>query len=254
MQYNQRPGSNQSGTSPSGNQQSSTRNQKGNFWDRLTNIIKKFFKIIRKLLLLLSDILQECLQTFVFVFAIAIKFFSSPSTPCILSIVVFGIVITITTVQWYALGLWFGKLFALSSIGGHSMGVVGLFFGVCVNSFQLSSELWKISRQFAEYYSKHNVDPNKEPAADASVKQRLVDWLNHDHKNLKSARRVSYIVETALMLTYTLVGNLNIYGLVLGVMSLVAPEQSLKFVASTISLLGGISGEETTEPEQKNKV
>ncbi|RUT02726.1 hypothetical protein DSM106972_056460 [Dulcicalothrix desertica PCC 7102] len=245
MQQNYKPGSNSSSDT--------AKKTKKTFWDGVTAIVKKIFRILRKLLTLLSEILHECLHTAVFLFSIAIKFISSPSTPCLLSIIIFGVVLIVTTGQWYALGLWFGRLFGLSSIGGYSAGFIGLFFGVCVNAFQLSSEMWKISRQFAEYYSKNNVNPNLETDADVSVKQRLTQWLSHDHKNLKAARRISYIVETTLMITYTLLGNFNPFGLILGVLSLFAPEFALKFVASTISLLGNIEGD-SEEPEQKYKL
>jgi hypothetical protein len=221
-------------------------------WDGIIGFVKKFFNIIRKLLVVLSEILHEALQTFVFLASIAIKFISSPSTPCLLSIVIFGIVVLVTAGQWYALGIWFGKLFGLTNLSGYSIGACGMFFGVCVNAFQLSSEMWKISRQFAEYYSKNGVDPSKETDADANVKQRLSNWLSYDHKNLKGARRVSYLLETGFMIAYTLLGNMNLFGLALGVISLVAPEAALKFVSSTISLLGGVSGDDSA-PEQRYK-
>ena len=53
------------------------------------------------------------------------------------------------------------------------------------------------------------------------------------------------------MISYTLIANMNFWGLMLGVLSLFAPEASIKLVSSTISLLGGASEHETEKvPDQ----
>jgi hypothetical protein len=158
----------------------------------------------------------------------------------------------ITTAQWWSLGVWLGELFGLAKIGSFSAGACGMFLGLALNSFQLSSEMWKISRQFAEFYSKKSVDTNLNTPQDMSVKARLQNWLSYDHKNLKGARNVSYILETGLMITFTLLGNLNLYGLVLGAISLLAPEIALKFVSSTVSLLGGVNDDDDSQPHKYN--
>ena len=221
-----------------------------------TMIIKRIFKWFRQLLSVLYEVLQEVLNTTVHLFSIALKFISSPSTPCLLSISIFGIVMVVTTAQWWGVGLWLGKLFGLGgSIGILSMsaGAAGMFLGLCLNIFQLSSEMWKISRQFAEYYAAKDIKvemDSEDSEADKNVKNRLNNWLSHDHSTLKRFRSTTYILETGLMISYTLLANMNFWGLVLGGVSLIAPELTIKLVSATISLLGGAS-EHSSETEQE---
>ena len=211
-------------------------------------VIKRIFKWIRQLLSVLYEILQEVLNTTVYLFSIGLKFISAPSTPCLLAISVFGVVMIITAGQWWQLGVWLGKLIGIGGIFNSFLsvgtGAAGMFLGLCLNIFQLSSEMWKISRRFAEYYAEKSVNTEKDTSEDKSVKARLGDWLSYDHSNLKKFRKMSYLLETGLMIAYTLLANMNFWGLVLGAIALTAPELTIKFVSSTISLLGGVSSHE----------
>lgn len=211
-------------------------------------VIKRIFKWIRQLLSVLYEILQEVLNTTVYLFSIGLKFISAPSTPCLLAISVFGVVMIITAGQWWQLGVWLGRLIGIGGIFNSFLsvgtGAAGMFLGLCLNIFQLSSEMWKISRRFAEYYAEKSVNTEKDTSEDKSVKARLGDWLSYDHSNLKKFRKMSYLLETGLMIAYTLLANMNFWGLVLGAIALTAPELTIKFVSSTISLLGGVSSHE----------
>ena len=110
--------------------------------------------------------------------------------------------------------------------------------------------MWKISRRFAEYYSDKNVNTELD-STDKQVKSRLNNWLSYDHSNLKAFRKMSYLLETGLMISYTLLANMNFWGLVLGAAALTLPELTIKFVSSTISLLGGVSSHESEAPENE---
>ena len=216
-------------------------------------IIKRIFKWFRQLLSVLYEIMQEVLNTTVYLFSIGLKFISAPSTPCLLAISVFGITMIITAGQWWQLGIWLGRLIGIGGIFNNFLsvgtGAAGMFLGLCLNIFQLSSEMWKISRRFAEYYAEKSVNTDKDTSEDKDVKARLGDWLSYDHSNLKKFRKMSYLVETGLMISYTLLANMNFWGLVLGAAALTLPELTIKFVSSTISLLGGVS-EHESEKEQ----
>lgn len=222
----------------------------------VTMIVKRIFKWVRQLIRILYEILQETLNTAVYLFGVGLKFFAAPSTPCMLAISVFGIVLVITAGQWWALGVWLGKLIGIGGIFNSFLsvgtGAAGMFLGLCLNIFQLSSEMWKISRQFAEYYESKGVDTELD-ATDQQVKSRLNHWLSYDHSNLKKFRKMSYLVETGLMISYTLLANMNFWGLVLGAMALTLPEITIKFVSSTISLLGGVSSHDSEPPEDEYK-
>ena len=218
-------------------------------------VIKRIFKWIRQLLSVLYEILQEVLNTTVYLFSIGLKFISAPSTPCLLAISVFGVVMIITAGQWWQLGVWLGRLIGIGGIFNSFLsvgtGAAGMFLGLCLNIFQLSSEMWKISRRFAEYYAEKSVNTEKDTSEDKSVKARLGDWLSYDHSNLKKFRKMSYLLETGLMIAYTLLANMNFWGLVLGAIALTAPELTIKFVSSTISLLGGVSSHEAEAPQDE---
>ncbi len=241
-------------SSTSTSSKGSTKKGKRTWVQVATMIIKLIFKRFRQLLNILYEILQEVLNTTVYLFSIGLKFIAAPSTPCLLSISVFGVVLIITAGQWWALGVWLGKLIGIGGIFNSFLsvgtGMAGMFLGLCLNIFQLSSEMWKISRQFAEYYADKNVDTELD-ATDQQVKGRLSHWLSYDHSNLKAFRKMSYLLETGLMISYTLLANMNFWGLVLGAMALTLPELTIKFVSSTISLLGGVSSHESETPQNE---
>ncbi|NJM19901.1 MAG: hypothetical protein HC907_14990 [Richelia sp. SM1_7_0] len=253
MAFGKNKGSESTSTSTGNRQQ---KRAKKTWVQVVVMIIKRIFKWLRQLLSVLYEILQEILNTTVYLFSIALKFISSPSTPCLLAISVFGLVMIVTTAQWWGVGVWLGKLLGLGgAFGAFRMGAgaAGMFLGLCLNIFQLSSEMWKISRQFAEYYAAKDIKvdmDSDDSEADKNVKTRLNNWLSHDHSTLKRFRSTTYILETGLMISYTLLANMSFWGLVLGGIALIAPELTIKLVSATISLLGGVSQDSDEEPEQ----
>ncbi len=243
------------GKSSTGNTGSRQARKAKRTWVQLAvMVVKRIFKWMRQLLSVLYEILQEVLNTTVYLFSIGLKFISAPSTPCLLAISVFGVVMIITAGQWWNLGVWLGRLIGIGGIFNSFLslgtGAAGMFLGLCLNIFQLSSEMWKISRRFAEYYADKNVDTELD-STDQQVKGRLSNWLSYDHSNLKKFRKMSYLLETSLMISYTLLANMNFWGLVLGAMALTLPELTIKFVSSTISLLGGVSEHQTEAPQSE---
>ncbi|MEO0839065.1 MAG: hypothetical protein AAFS12_00155 [Cyanobacteria bacterium J06632_19] len=231
-----------------------SKNAKPNWLQQVVRFIRIGFTKLRQALTVLLEIALEILNTAVYLFSIALKFISAPSTPCLLAIAVFGFVLTATTAQWWSMGLWWGRLLGIRSFSYlwfQGLGGLGAFVGLCFNIFQLAPEMWRISRRFAQYYADREVDVNYESDEDQSVKNRLNNWLSEDHSTLKKYRKASFILEAILMIVYTLLGNLSFWGLVLGTASLIAPEQSIKLVSSTISLLGDASTHSSEQPPEQ---
>lgn len=223
--------------------------QKPSWVTKIILFLRKLFHIIRQVLKIISEILIEILHTGVFLASLAFRFISSPSVPCILAIAIFIVVMLLSGGQWARVGLWVASLFGLNTLVGKGIVVAcGMFAGLCLNVFQMSSEMWRISRKFANYYEKQKIDVNLDEK-DETVKQRLDKWLSYDHKNLKTMRQISYVVETGLVICTALFYNPSFFGLLLGAASLILPELSLKWVTSTISLLGGATNQEPQEKE-----
>jgi hypothetical protein len=222
----------------------------------LINLIRKAFNIIRQILRILGEIIQETINTGVYLAAIAFKFIASPSMPCVMAIAVFVLVMIITAGQWARVGMWVASILGVTNLYGQTaIAGAGIFAGLCLNIFQMSSEMWRISRKFADYYAKQQVDVTLDEK-DETVKQRLDKWLSFDHKNLKVQRKISYLIETGLVIMTSLFFNPSFFGFVLGAISLFAPEMSLKFVTSTISLLGGATNHQGSDdnPDQADYI
>lgn len=231
---------------------SKQKDAKPSWLQQAVRIVRLVFTKLRQALAVLGEILLEILNTAVYLFSIALKFISAPSTPCLMAIALFGLVLTFTTAQWVGMGAWWGKLLGISNFNFlwfYGLSGLGGFVGLAINIFQLAPEMWKISRKFAKYYADKGVDVTYESAdgEDQTVIDRLKNWLSEDHATLKKYRKASIVIEAILMIVYTLLGNLSFWGLVLGTCSLCLPEASIKLVASTISLLGDA---ETYNPEQ----
>ena len=248
-------------TTSSSSNSSNTKKAKRTWVQVVLMIVKRIFKWLRQLLRILAEIILEALNTTVYLFHVFLKFIAAPSTPCLLAMCVFGLIMIVTSYQWWEIGNTLGRFIGsgafLGGILGHSfflglgLGFFSLFIGLCINMFQLSSEMWKISRQFAEYYAAKNVDTELDTSEDKQVKDRLNHWLSYDHSTLKKWRKISYLLETGIVVTFTLLANMNFWGLVIGTIALTLPEQTLKFVSATISLLGGVSNHDTEVPQDE---
>ena len=260
MAFGKTSNSGKSSTGTTGSKQA--RSAKRTWVQAVLMIVKRIFKWFRQLLRILAEVMLEALNTTVYLFHIFLKFIASPSTPCLLAMAVFGLIMLITSYQWWEIGNTIGRFIGsgafLGGMLGHSfflglgLGFFSLFVGLCINMFQLSSEMWKISRQFAEYYAANNVDTELDTSEDKQVKSRLNHWLSYDHSTLKKWRKISYLLETGIVVAFTLLANMSFWGLVIGTIALTLPEQTLKFVSATISLLGGASNQEEV-PEDEYK-
>ncbi len=243
--------SNQSETS-----QKSGKPKNKNVMTAITNVIKKIFKLMRYLIHLLWEIIENAMQLAVFLFGYLVKLFSSPTTPCIVAIFGFGIVCTVAAQQWYLIGVWLGSFFNLTSVGGIGVGIAGVLLGLGINIYQLAPQLWRLRRDIAEAYQAMKVKTDlDDDEGEESVKTRMGDWVSYDHRRLKKARRVSYVIETALVIIYVFLGaGLNFFAIIQAAISLMLPEKCLELVSSTVSVLGGASEQIYNQPAAEDNV
>ncbi len=227
--------------------------QKGVMY-HITNIIKKFFQLLRYLIHIVWEIVKNSMQLIVFLFGYIVKLCSEPSTPCILAIIAFGLVTTVATTQWYAIGIWLGRLFGITNVLGIGAGALGVLTGAIINSFQLAPQLWKIRKDIAKAYQDLNIKTDHEEDEPNNVKERMGDWLSYDHKTLKRTRLISYAVETALVLGYCFSTGLNFIAIIQAAVSLILPERALGLVASTTSVLGQVSDHIHQAPAAEDNV
>jgi hypothetical protein len=218
----------------------------------ISNLIKKVFQLLRYVIHVVWELVRNSMQLIVFLFSYIVKICSEPSTPCVLSIVLFGIVCTVAVSQWYQIGVWFGGVFGVSNAFGLGAGSLGVLTGVIINSFQLAPQLWKIRKDIAQAYSDLNIKTDQEEDEPINVKERMGDWLSYDHKTLKRTRLVTYAVETGLVLGYCFSSGLNFVAIIQAAISLFLPENCLGLVASTVSVLGQVSEHIHQEPAEDN--
>ena len=95
-------------------QRRNQKNAKPTWVQQALRLVRFLFTKLRQALAVLAEIALEILNTAVYIFSIALKFVSAPSTPCLLAIAVFGLVLSFTTAQWWGMGIWWGKLLGIS--------------------------------------------------------------------------------------------------------------------------------------------
>lgn len=225
-----------------------------NWFHTVSAFIGKIFHVIKLLIHTVWEIISHVLSTIVFFFSLLIKVVADPSTPCVVAITMFMIVCIIAGFQWWQIGVWLGGLMGFdASVLGIASGFVGVMLGLGLNVYQLSPQLWKIRRDVAAWYAKNNVKLNHKSSGEATVKERQENWHSYDHRTLKSARYLTYGIETGLVLVYcALVQNFAFWAIVQAAVSLLLPEKSIEAVSSTISLLGEVSND-VNRPEQKEQ-
>ncbi len=226
-------------------------NPKRSFSHTMQKFITKVFSFFKEVLRLIWLICENTMRLITFAFSLLIQLLANPIAPCIVAIIAFVAVSAVATAQWASIGIWLGKMFGISGLWNIGSATFGVMLGVGINIYQLSPELWKIRKDISRAYLALGIDVENNEKFD-NPEARLNNWLTIDHGMLKSARLVSYGVETALVLAYAFIGTgLNFYAIAMAAISLLLPEKCLLLVSSTISVLGKVSDNlGTEEPEQ----
>lgn len=214
----------------------------------IDGLVKKVFKLFRMIIHLAWAIVENAMRLTLFFFNYLLKLLANPTTPCVVAIIAFGAVSTIAAFQWFQIGVWLGRMLHFKSIYGIAAGVSGVILGTGINVYQLAPQLWKIRRDIAKAYGDLGIDTDFE-ADEETVKTRQQNWLSFDHSALKKTRLASYAIETALVLGYVFASGLNFFAIIQAAVSLLLPERMLELVASTVSVLGGVSDHMAAEEE-----
>lgn len=228
--------------------------KKNDWQDKVSSFIGKFFSILKGIVRFAWEFVMRTMALITFFFSFLLKAIADPSTPCVVAIVFFMFVSAIAASQWWAIGVWAGKVFGVKSgMAGVSSGLVGSLFGFGINIYQLSPQLWKLRKDVAEVYGKLEVDPNFENDTEDTLDSRKANWLSYDHRNLKGARLVSYGLEASIVLGYCTIAQSLAFGAIIqATISLLLPEKSLELLANTVSLMGAVSENISSQSEDES--
>ncbi|MCP6758356.1 MAG: hypothetical protein NHB32_06145 [Fischerella sp. CENA71] len=226
--------------------------QKKGFFVKLQKLVVKIFAFFKELAKLIGLLIENAFQLTVYCFSLMIKLLSAPTTPCLVAILLFGLVCSIAAAQWFQIGVWLGNLLGISKGWGLGAGTLGVLLGLGINVYQLAPQLWKLRRDIAEAYKALDINPEHQPESKENVPERLQNWLSFDHGTLKSIRLVTYALETGLVLAYCfLATGLQFFAILQAAISLLLPEKCLELVSATVAVLGGVS-EKINTPESDN--
>jgi hypothetical protein len=195
------------------------------------------------------ELFNNVLRLLLFLFRYLVILFANPTTPCIVAILAFGASTAIATLQWSLIGQWLGTLLGFNNIYGVASGIAGVILGLGINIYQLAPQLWKLRRDIAKVYAEQNI--NTDLQEEETVKSKSQNWLSFDHKALKTARLISYSLETVLVLGYVAFTGFSFYAIIQAAVSLLLPEKCLEWTQSTISLLGSVSDKMAEDQTKK---
>jgi hypothetical protein len=213
----------------------------------VSRFMSKVFDFIKLVFHFVWDILRNCLGLVVFLFQLLIQLMTEPSFPCTVAIAFFVLVAAVAGYQWWQIGIWLASFAGVTGAWGIGAGVLGCSFGIGLNAFQLSSEMWKLRKDVAHAYTQLGIDtPNadieKTSGKEASIKNLLANWFPQDHQVLRTGRLFSYSLETGLVLAYCFLGqSAAMLSIITAAVSLLLPETALKVVAATASLTREVS-------------
>ena len=223
--------------------------RKINWADRVSKAIEKFFAILKDTIRLACEFITRTMGLVTVGFALLLKIIAEPSTPCVVAIIAFMGISTVAALQWWAIGVWWGKMFGFSALWGMGAGLAGSLVGFGINIFQLSPQLWRLRKDVTKSYLELGVNPSFAPTEPETIESKSTHWLSFDHKNLKRARLASYLSETAIVISYcAFAQSFSLYAIVQAGVSLFLPEQSLELLSSVVSLMGAVS-EQVSERE-----
>lgn len=215
--------------------------KKGNARGGIMKAIAAFFNVLRIAIEIVFSVIKNAMALLVFFFRFLVELLAHPTMPSVVAIIFFGIFVAIAAYQWWGIGGWLFSLIGLTNAWGFAGGTFGLLLGFGINIYQLSPELWKMQPLMAKAYADLNIDPDAELKA-PTLQDKIKQWLTYDHGTLKGMRQVSYIVETALVLSYTaFVGQFQFWAILTAAASLLAPEWTLKGVAATTGVTSAVS-------------
>lgn len=225
------------GTTKHPGSKSPKKNAKGG----IIKAISAFFNILRIAIEIIFSVIKNAMALLVFLFRYLVELLAHPTMPSVVAITFFGIFVAIAAYQWWGIGIWIFSWFGLREVWGVAGGVFGLLVGFGINIYQLSPELWKMQPLIAKAYVDLNIDPDSE-LGKPTLTNKIQQWLTYDHGTLKGMRQVSYILETALVLSYTaFVGQFQFWSILIAAASLLAPEWTLKGVAATTGVTAAVS-------------
>lgn len=209
-------------------------------WHRgVVKWLQKIAGVIRSIIHLIGEIFQHVMDLITYFFSIAVKLSISPTSPITFAIIAFLIVAAVTLNQWWCIGIWVAKI---AHTNRYIAGVVGVLFGIGINTFQLSPRLWKISRAMTEAYKAMEVNTEYEPDDEETPQSLERNWLSANHRSLKTISAISYCLESAIVIGYVGISEkLAMFALFQMVVSLILPEQVLRFASHTISIMGAAS-------------
>lgn len=219
-----------------------SRKVRSNWKEKISVFIGKIFDFIKLVIHGVWTFIENMMHLLTFFFTYFIRVLASPTTPCVVAILAFMLVIIVAANQWFAIGVWVASAMGVKGVFyGLGSGIAGMLFGLGINVYQLAPQLWKLRRDFAKAYAAMNVNIDKD-TSEASVEDKQADWYSYDHSTLKVGRLITYAVETALVLIYTAIAQKFAFLAILqAAVSLILPEKALEAVASTVSLLGEVS-------------
>lgn len=239
-----------------------TVNQKTSWKNKASKFIRKVFKVLGDCIHLAFEIIVNSMKSGVVFFSSTINLVFHPITTCLMALGVVVVVLSITVYQWWQLGILICKLFGygqgIKSFIYVSAGVTGILTGILLNVFELAPDWWELSKDQAKAYSALGIIPDFEPEEEEKkenvIKKRLENWLSHDQHTMKRNKQFCYWLETVLQVIFLVLSGGSVTGLIVFLVSLKGPENSLKLLAHTVSLFSAVSREvdknkETNEDE-----
>ena len=202
----------------------------------VANLMGIAFKWLTDLLFLIQKFLVHCINAFMTLTLLLTKLLVNPNSHVLAWVAVFGVVMVITTIQWFRVGTWFLGIFGVVQAWGIPTGVLGVAFGTCMNLFQATPMLYKIDRNLSQAYVNNNIDVDAEDDF-KSPKSRLSNWLSAAYKGTKQGRKISHIIEIVILVTHTFLTFAGLQGFLLGIIALVLPEKTLERVADVSALM-----------------
>lgn len=184
----------------------------------------RLFRVFTKILELITELFEHLLNLLGSMFDLGAKFWTSPYTHYIASIVLFLVVMTFALWQWAMMGAWAGRFFRATYVGS----VLGFTVGVFLNLFQLSPMIWKFDKRITRAYAKAKINPNFEAPEDETPADYLQNRSSYAHRALKVRSANSYMAEWAVYLVYWITAlRYSFLGLLQGLVALKCPEWTL---------------------------
>ena len=210
-------------------------------WDkRVTGLVDKIGRVIRSIWDILYKIIQQTIESVNYIVRLLIRLVINPSATIFFCLGLLAFVTVVTSVQWWQIGVWIGVMTGVPSLMGWGLGLVGMIAGLFINIEELSPELHKIDESLAKAYDKMGgrLDHTPEPE---NLKDRLANWFSYDMALAKKGRLVSYVAESAVVLSYIFITGLTFQAIVIALIALIFPEVTVKYLASKTSLFGTAS-------------